>query len=477
MFVLVSSAIFLAAVPFARIPLAQVPAFVPMYVTALVICDVITAVLLLGQFMFLQSRALLILACGYVFTAAMTFSYVLMFPGLFSPAGLLGAGPQSTSAMYIFWHAGFPLLVIGYALFKGDGIAPAVRNAAPTGRAGIVALLSIAAVIAVVGAYTVFVTAGRDYLPMFLDNNKTSDLGHIVLSGDWVLSFIALGVLWWRRPHTVIDVWLMVVMCVWLFDLALAAILNTGRYDLGWYFGRIYGLLAASSLLVILLIENGNHYAGLLRMSVRLGEANSTLEQLSLHDSLTSLPNRRFFDAYIANQIALAQRHSRTLALVLYDVDAFKAYNDLYGHQAGDECLKQVADALRSCCRRPADFAARYGGEEFAMILPETELSGATLIAESAREAVTLLRIAHGMSPTAAHLTLSGGVAVLVGEMKAMTVDQLVAAADRALFQAKERGRNRIVSVQEQPLAISWPTSAAEDEGMVRRNGDPLPAA
>src|SRR5881397_2210938 len=118
--VLVSAAIFLTAVPFAKMPLAQISAFIPIYESALVINDLITAVLLFGQFSFLRSRSLCVLASGYLFTALMTVSHALTFPGLFSPTGLLGAGPQSTAWLYMFWHAGFPLVVTAYALLKGE---------------------------------------------------------------------------------------------------------------------------------------------------------------------------------------------------------------------------------------------------------------------------------------------------------------------------------------------------------------------
>ncbi len=185
----------------------------------------------------------------------------------------------------------------------------------------------------------------------------------------------------------------------------------------------------------------------LTQLSAELSAANESLEQLSLHDGLTGLANRRFFDTYLADQIALARRHKRSLALVMYDVDAFNAYNDHYGHPAGDECLKQIAAALRSCCRRPGDIAARYGGEEFAMILPDTDLVGAARIAEGARNAIAQLNLAHQHSPAAAHASISGGIAVLLRNAD-MTAQQLTAAADQALYQAKHLGRDRIVSAQ-----------------------------
>jgi diguanylate cyclase (GGDEF)-like protein len=182
----------------------------------------------------------------------------------------------------------------------------------------------------------------------------------------------------------------------------------------------------------------------------QLDAANKALEQLSLQDGLTKLANRRFFDSHLAAQLALLRRHRRSLALVLCDIDGFKAYNDRYGHQAGDECLERVAAAIRSCCRRPADMAARYGGEEFAMILPETESVGAMAIAEAAREAVAQLKILNGGFPTAPCISISGGVAVLSGKIDA-TAPQLIKTADQALYEAKRLGRNRMICAKVEP--------------------------
>jgi diguanylate cyclase (GGDEF)-like protein len=184
----------------------------------------------------------------------------------------------------------------------------------------------------------------------------------------------------------------------------------------------------------------------LAQVSSQLGIVNRSLEELSRRDGLTGLANRRFFDTYLADQIRIARRHKRALALVLCDVDSFKAYNDHYGHPAGDECLKRVAAALRSCCHRPGDMAARYGGEEFALILPDTELGAAVIIAEAARAAVADLKIVHTTSITAAYVSISGGVAVL-SRIKNASAQQLIADADLNLFQAKHLGRNQMFAV------------------------------
>ena len=442
--VVVSVLVFLSAAPFARTPLLQVPAFLPIYVSSLVICDLITAALLLGQFSVLRSFGLLVLAAAYLFSASATFAYALFFPGLLPLPGLPVPGPQTSSAMYMFWHSGFPLMVLVYARIKPEVPGSAGPAAWMRGRIWRTVLPALAGVFTLVCGFALFATWGHRFIPTFIDGNRTSALGHWTLTGIWLLSLGALWVLWRRRPHTVLDLWLLVVMCVWVLDIALAALLNTGRYDLGWYVGRIYGLLAASFLLMVLLVENGRQYARLVHMSVELENANKALAQLSRHDGLTDLANRRFFDEYLSEQVAVSARNSRSLALVLCDVDHFKSYNDHYGHPAGDECLKQVAMALRSCCHRPSDMAARYGGEEFALILPDTDLAGSLQVAEAARLAVSRLEIGHGYSTASMVVSISAGAAVLTLN-GTMTVRQLIAAADQCLYQAKGAGRNRVV--------------------------------
>ena len=185
------------------------------------------------------------------------------------------------------------------------------------------------------------------------------------------------------------------------------------------------------------------------RLSIQLGEANKALETLSLRDGLTGLANRRSFDAHLALHIAAARRDGLSLSLIMCDVDSFKPFNDHYGHQAGDECLKAVATAINSICHRPSDMVARYGGEEFGIILPGTDLSGALRIAELAREAVVRLKILHAQSLAVEFVSISGGVAATTAN-DAYTAEQLIEAADRSLYEAKHRGRNRMISAPDQ---------------------------
>jgi len=166
-------------------------------------------------------------------------------------------------------------------------------------------------------------------------------------------------------------------------------------------------------------------------------------DQLALIDGLTQVANRRHLDNYLASEWRRLTREQQPLALILCDVDNFKLYNDTYGHQLGDDCLKQVARAIACSVNRPSDLVARYGGEEFAVILPNTPIEGAVCVAERIRAAIEALQILHERSPVRPHVTLSLGVAALV-PAEALSLKQLIALADDALYEAKQAGKNHI---------------------------------
>jgi diguanylate cyclase (GGDEF)-like protein len=181
----------------------------------------------------------------------------------------------------------------------------------------------------------------------------------------------------------------------------------------------------------------------LLTVTRQLQEANEALQRLSTLDGLTGLANRRHFNEFLMHEWHRAQREASPLSLVMIDIDFFKAYNDQYGHQRGDECLRQVGTCLRSAVKRPGDLAARYGGEEFALILPQTGVTGAGTVAETLRCQVENLNIEHSRAPLHKRVTLSLGVASLIPERQ-HTPSVLIECADQALYQAKRAGRNRV---------------------------------
>lgn len=177
------------------------------------------------------------------------------------------------------------------------------------------------------------------------------------------------------------------------------------------------------------------------RSEAALQAANRELQRLVGIDSLTQIANRRRFDEYLAREWQRGVREGLGLSIMLCDIDYFKPYNDTYGHPAGDRCLQAVASAIARAVKRPADLAARYGGEEFAIVLPNTDFKGALQVAQLIQQEVGRLQIPHESSPVSPYVTLSLGIACQIPSAQ-NSPEALVVAADRALYRAKERGRN-----------------------------------
>lgn len=167
------------------------------------------------------------------------------------------------------------------------------------------------------------------------------------------------------------------------------------------------------------------------------------IESQNLSDGLTGIPNRRRFDEYLKSIWDLGQRENSILSLILMDIDHFKKFNDNYGHIAGDECLKKVAQTLQATLRRKIDLIARYGGEEFVCVLPSTDLEGAAVIAEKFRQSIISIKIPHEFSSACEYISISAGVASIIpaGYIKP---SDIIKAADEALYISKKNGRNRI---------------------------------
>jgi MFS family permease len=247
--------------PLSTLPLRQIHAFVPAYATAIFVTDSITAALLFAQFSVLRSSALLALANGYLLTALIAIPWTLTFPGVFAPGSGLGAGLQSTVWLYVLSHAGFALFAIAYTLLKdADPIEwPSPRSV----RAAIMA--SVGSVTGLVCCATILVTAGEPLLPrLMLDTLRVSHLWFYAIGPMAALIVLAL-VLLWLRHRSVLDLWLMVVLCAYIIEIALTAFPVPIRFSLGWYAGRVYGVLSGSLVLVILLGEITILYGELLR--------------------------------------------------------------------------------------------------------------------------------------------------------------------------------------------------------------------
>lgn len=194
--------------------------------------------------------------------------------------------------------------------------------------------------------------------------------------------------------------------------------------------------------------EQANSIKRKLEELQELQEANKELQSLSTLDGLTNIPNRRKFDEYIKIIWKESLRNDTTLSIIMIDIDDFKAYNDHYGHLQGDDCLIKVAHRLLNSIKRPRDIVARYGGEEFAVILPETDLEDANLIAETFRMNIEELQIPHEYSQASLFITISLGV-YSNNPNSSSSIEKYIAKADVALYYAKSLGRNRVCKSKE----------------------------
>lgn len=186
----------------------------------------------------------------------------------------------------------------------------------------------------------------------------------------------------------------------------------------------------------------------LLEMTARLEEVNRELRYRSTRDGLTGVANRYAGDDFLSREWLRAIREQKEFSVIMIDIDFFKLYNDSHGHLAGDECLKKVAAALQRGIHRPADLLIRYGGEEFMALLPDTGREGALSVAMTMKEMVALTQLQHGSSLVSPYVSISIGIAT-VRPGEAMPAERLIAAADLALYRAKQEGRNRICIAEE----------------------------
>jgi two-component system chemotaxis family response regulator WspR len=192
-------------------------------------------------------------------------------------------------------------------------------------------------------------------------------------------------------------------------------------------------------------VQRDEAFLALEESRLQLATVNRALQKLSSIDGLTGIANRRSFDETLKKEWLRAVRYQQPISMLMLDIDFFKRYNDHYGHQGGDECLKQVSRILTTALHRETDFLARYGGEEFSAILPDTSRKGAIKIAERMRQAIKSLQLEHSMSKVNDMVTVSIGVASIVAH-KDIEAESIITAADQALYRAKAEGRDRVVA-------------------------------
>ena len=355
-FFAVSLAGLLVAVPFARVPLRAVPAVIGIHEALLVGFDIITALLLYGEFLGVRSRALLVLTCGYVFAALLTSVHLVSYPGLFSPAGLLGAGPGSTAWLYWFWHGGFLFAVILHTLLRGT-VRMRLTAALPGAALATVLLAAALAVLA---------TRGARFLPDIMNGwNHAGPLSLFPRPASVLLAAFTLALLAHGQPRTVLRLSLMAVVWASMLDFLLAGVLSNARFQLGFYGGRVFGLFAAGLLLVVLVTNINRLYLRALasaRAAVEANQAKDRFLATASHDLRQPLQTLALLHGTLARMVTDA----RAAPVVAGEGRAIATMSEL---------LETLLDIGRlDSGRTEADFAAVDLDEMFARM--EGEFAG-----------------------------------------------------------------------------------------------------
>jgi diguanylate cyclase (GGDEF)-like protein len=459
-FIVLFAALTCAVLPFAGRIGPALTGFVPSYQTAVGLFYGLSFVHLVNHFRRTRLLALLHIAAGCLFSAAILLVQMFSFP-IWGPVQLVGSSPATTSWLWTFWHLGPAILAISYVTALGRSASLAVAR--PEQRTGWSVVAMVAATLALVGMATAVSTWGVPYLPVIVQGDDYTTLTSSGV-GPFVLGLTALsaGVLVWRtRCGSTVELCLAMSLVLLVFDDVLT-LAGGSRLSVGWYAGRAEAAISAGVLLCFYVMKIDRRFAQVLADAKMLADdrmllnelvveqqyLNDTLAIQAREDGLTGLANRRRFDEQLEHEWLRARRDGRPLSLLMIDVDFFKLYNDHYGHLAGDECLRSIASLMRDTARRPADLCARYGGEEFAILLPNNDLQQAIETANGLNCLLAWRGIEHTPSPLGV-VSASIGVACMHPQVEGSGPAELVAAADRALYTAKSGGRNRVVALEE----------------------------
>ncbi len=412
----------LAAIPFGNSQLPEANGLTPAFGSLTHFADLFTAILLAGQARSANSRADMCLAAAYCF------SFLLIIPHMMSARGVFGDGvligtDEGARWMQGVWHTGFAGFVAAFAIAAEPERArlprALVRFATVT-----IALTIVVAVAALGIAYGMLTPGGTRPSPPWI--------APVAMACNLIALILVVTRL---RARSTVALWLAVALVAASLDMSLG-LMGDLPFTFGWYLGRVMSLLSNVTVFIALLFES-------MRLFGRVSRVNQHLEHLSLTDPLTQLANRRAFEANFAVEWRRAEREMLPVSLLMIDVDQFKGFNDCFGHTAGDECLRLVAQTLSGVARRPVDMAARLGGEEFVLLLPNTEPAGAAWLGERVRAAIEALQISNPGSPRGV-VTVSVGVATDYPRNPGGGPASLIERADAGLYQAKRAGRNRV---------------------------------
>jgi len=440
-----------AALPFAGFQMPVIVPFIPMFETTVILVEGLTCFFLAIQYRAMRQAYFGGLAGAYGFVMVMAALQVLIFPGVFSTTGLLGAGPQSAVWLWVFWHGGFPVMVLLALLTRTGAAARWLGGALP--RAGLV-LMAAGPLLAAALAY--FAIDRAALLPVLICNDSYHNLHDDLVSKLIMATLLLAGFTCIRvtRLRDLLSLWVAVALLASFGD-TLLVLAGAARYSLGWYSGRVLSVISSSVVLCALIFEFTRAYE-------RALASNAALSERAMRDGLTGAFNRLYFEEHFSREFRRTAREHAPMSVLMIDVDHFKSYNDIRGHQMGDFCLVAIVRALEAVLRRPGDFVARYGGEEFVAVMPRTGAQGALALAEAMRRAVAALGLRRDTGADGP-VTVSIGAATIDPAVDEFSPAELIRQADAALYQAKNTGRNRVViaaaGLLVKPIAPtpSWP--------------------
>ena len=427
----------IALIPVSAIERINFPEFLAAYQTAIIAAYLIAAYLLFALYRASHTLSLLYLSGGCLYAGVVLLAQSaesLYIPASLASLQVLPAGPQTSIWFWCFWHASIPIAIGLYAL--SEWIRPGYVAVRPERTAGWFCVV----VVLMIGASIAAVTVFHEWLPALElkgDIRNMHDRG--VVPGLLALTVLALFLLWRAtRFYTVLQVWLGVSLIALLFDTVIS-IVGGHRLSVGWYAGRIDGLISASVLLLACLGEINRAFLKTTNNVRHLATANALLEakvdQAGL-DFLTGLPGRARFIERIRTLRSRNIGNGTIVAVMVIDLDGFKKVNDTLGHDQGDRVLKETAEVLRSTLR-DTDIAGRFGGDEFVVCLfAPYSVVQATMINIAGR-------IVAGIGQLGSGIGCSIGISLCIADR--MNLDTVLQQADKAMYLAKKHGKNRFV--------------------------------
>lgn len=443
---------------FGAIQLPAYPQFATFHGGFVLLVDAITGILLLGQFRYRRFPFYAVLAGAYLFNALVVIPFILSFPGAFKAEGSVIGGSQSAIWVWHLWHIIFPSIVaislLVHQRYCGHQV-PEQRIARLT-AASVLGAVSLAAAVALA------VTEFHDLLPPLVIPPRIPLAPFFHVAGGLAAAVTAFAALLaWRhglRQRTILHLWLAVSLTAFLADVA-ASLGAPSRYSFAWYFGRVESMIATGTLMLIFLNEINRLYRQLAATLSNLAQANENLvslleekgnlvadlqrseeqvRQLAFYDSLTNLPNRRLLLDRLGNALSHARRQGYAMAVMFLDLDHFKEINDSFGHDTGDELLKQVAARLVECIRS-GDTVSRSGGDEFILVMGE--IGHPRDAAQVAEKMIRALNEPIMIRQHTFNIGVSIGIAVYPVD-GTDDMQELMKKADTAMYVAKESGRN-----------------------------------